>query len=97
MFDLHSMADAHITSVLLADKIIKDQKESRKAEVTELDRYLQLSSHLEKSMDSMHAEKKSFSDRQVHLTKENEELKLKFSQLLDQFQEYVNESEQRIF
>lgn len=36
-------------------------------------------------MDSFQAEKKQFSDRQVKLTKENEELKLKFSQLLDQF------------
>ena len=45
------MADAQITSVLLADKIIKDQKEAKKAEVTELDRYLHLSDNLEKSMD----------------------------------------------
>lgn len=30
------------------------------------------------------------------MTKENEDLKLKFSQLLDQFQEYVNESERKI-
>lgn len=29
------------------------------------------------------------------LTKDNENLKLKFSQLLDQFQEYVNESERK--
>ena len=29
------------------------------------------------------------------MTKDNEELKIKFSQLLDQFQEYVNESEKK--
>lgn len=29
------------------------------------------------------------------LTKDNENLKLKFSQLLDQFQEYVNETERK--
>ena len=33
---------------------------------------------------------------QAALSKENEGLKVKFSQLLDQFQEYVNESEKKI-
>ena len=36
------------------------------------------------------------SNKLQQLTKENENLKLKFSQLLDQFQEYVNESERKI-
>jgi hypothetical protein len=30
------------------------------------------------------------------LSKENEELKIKFSHLLDQFQEYVNETERKV-
>jgi hypothetical protein len=42
-------------------------------------------------------EKKAFTVRQISLTKDNEELKLKFSQLLDQFQEYFNDTEQRLY
>jgi hypothetical protein len=79
------MADAHITSVLLADQIIKEQKENKKTELDTIERYLQISEHIEKKVDSFHIEKKAFTVRQVSLTKENEELKLKFSQLLDQF------------
>lgn len=37
----------------------------------------------------------SLTDKQKGLTKENEELKVKFSQLLDQFQDYVNETEKK--
>jgi hypothetical protein len=79
MFNLQSLADAHITSVLLADQIIKDQKDTKKTELESIERYLQLSEHIEKKVDSFHVEKKAFSVRQVSLTKENEQLKLKFS------------------
>lgn len=46
-------------------------------------------------MQSFKKQKDDFAKNQKTLTKENEELKVKFSQLLDQFQEYVNESEKK--
>lgn len=44
----------------------------------------------------MNKEKEDFSVLQKTLTQENQDLKQKFSDLLDQFQEYVNESETRM-
>jgi len=44
----------------------------------------------------LNKEKEDFSVLQKTLTQENQDLKQKFSDLLDQFQEYVNESETRM-
>ena len=41
-------------------------------------------------------QKSELSAKLKELTSDNDSLKLKFSQLLDQFQEYVNESERKI-
>ena len=40
---------------------------------------------MDDKLESFHKDKKLLADRQLSLTKENEELKLKFSRLLDQF------------
>ena len=50
----------------------------------------------EKELKQFQDEKADYSAQQRALSRENEELKVKFSKLLDQFQEYVNETERKV-
>ena len=54
-----------------------------------MDQELERQRGVEEKVESIHMEKEALNKRQQELTKDNENLKLKFSQLLDQFQEYV--------
>ena len=69
----------------MADQIITDQKLEHKKRVEKFDEQVALYEHIDSKVSSFHQENKDFNDRQISLTKENEDLKLKFSTLLDQF------------
>ena len=48
---------------------------------------------IDKKVENLYKEKNEFKLCKNKLSKENDELKVKFSKLLDQFQEYVNDTE----
>lgn len=82
-FQVQQMAKSQIASVLIADQIIKEQETLKKDKNARLDKQLEIYTDIEKRIELIQNEKKEFNDKQVALTKENEDLKVKFSQLLD--------------
>lgn len=96
MMNFSSLIQAQISTTSLADQIISDHKGDRQKRIDRFDEHVSMFHKIDQKVDSFHTENKDFNERQVVLTKENEDLKLKFSTLLDQFQEFVNESERRL-
>jgi uncharacterized protein YllA (UPF0747 family) len=70
---------------MMAEEIMKDLKEVKKDKLSRLDKDLEYQRVFEERMDDMNKEREGLAQRQKELTKENENLKVKFSQLLDQF------------
>ena len=95
MFALADCVQTQLSSVMVADEILKDLQAAKKEKIHSLDQELERQRGVEEKVESIHMEKEALNKRQQELTKDNENLKLKFSQLLDQFQEYVNESERK--
>lgn len=96
MLYTHGLLKANISCTQICDQILLEHKQLRKEKLAHLDTQLLVYREIEDKMQRIDAEKKESGNRQVELTKQNEDLKVKFSQLLDQFQEYVNETERRM-
>ena len=64
--------------------------------MSNLDDKLKMLDTTQEQIKAFESQKNEFATQQKILSKENEELKLKFSHLLDQFQEYVNETERKV-
>jgi phage-related tail protein len=75
---------------------MKELQEKRKEKFDNLKNEIVGMKQIEHNIENLNKEKEDFSVLQKTLTQENQDLKQKFSDLLDQFQEYVNESETRM-
>ena len=85
LMNFASLIQAQISTTSLADQIITDQKLDRQKRIDKFDDHVSMFNKIDEKVDNFHTENKDFNERQVILTKENEDLKLKFSTLLDQF------------
>ena len=90
------MLQTQINTTAIADEIITDHKKMKDEKLGPLNRQLQIYQEIHDKLHKSENDKKELNGKQVELTKQNEDLKVKFSQLLDQFQEYVNESERKV-
>jgi hypothetical protein len=90
------MVKSQISSISIVDDVMKELQEKRKAKVDNLNKEIEGMKQIEHNIENLNKEKEDFSVLQKTLTQENQDLKQKFSDLLDQFQEYVNESETRM-
>ncbi len=68
---------------MVADDVIQQLHEQSKIKVSNIDKELEFHQKVEEKVDELALEKKEFLTKQFTLTKENEDLKIKFSQLLD--------------
>ena len=96
MFSLGDNFRTQVNAVLMADEILQDLKDQKAEKLSRLDHEIELSKLFEDKVADMNTYRNELCASQAALSKENEGLKLKFSQLLDQFQEYVNESEKKM-
>ena len=85
-----------LSQTYLAESIIKEMKESNKSKVTRVEQQLKYMETLEAQIILFNTQKEEFILQLQPLTVKNEEIKLKFSQLLDQFQEYVIQTEKKM-
>lgn len=83
LFNLGEMVQTQISSVMVADDVIKQLHEQSKTKVENINKELEFHQQVEQKVDELAIEKKEFLTKQFTLTKENEDLKIKFSQLLD--------------
>ena len=96
MFSLGDNFRTQVNAVLMADEILQDLKDQKAEKLSRLDHEIELNKLFEDKVADMNTYRNELCASQAALSKENEGLKLKFSQLLDQFQEYVNESEKKM-
>lgn len=90
------MVKSQISSISIVDEVMKELQEKKKNTAEHLIKEIENMKQIETNIENLSKEKDDFSVQQKALTKENQDLKQKFSDLLDQFQEYVNESETRM-
>ena len=96
MFNVADSLKTQMTSLLVTDDILQNLKDIKNEKLAKINTDLDKTNVFVEKIDQARQEKDDMGSKLQQLTKENENLKLKFSQLLDQFQEYVNESERKI-
>lgn len=72
-----------MSAVLIADDILKNMKISKAEQMKKIDNTLQINSKFNDKVTQFEMEKSQMGEKLQELTKDNENLKLKFSQLLD--------------
>lgn len=83
MFSISDSFKQQISSVLISDDIIKNMKIAKNESLKKLDNQHQINSRFNDKVDQFQKEKAQMGEKLADLTKDNENLKLKFSQLLD--------------
>ena len=79
------MVKSQISSISIVDDVMKELQEKRKAKVDNLNKEIEGMKQIEHNIENLNKEKEDFSVLQKTLTQENQDLKQKFSDLLDQF------------
>ena len=95
MFCLNDSFKQQISAVLVADDIVSTLKFMKKDTLKDYESQIGVNQKYIDKIDLFQKEKEQMGFKLKELTQDNESLKHKFSQLLDQFQEYVNESERK--
>ena len=83
LFNLPQVVEQQIATTIFCDQVLKDHKASLANKNKRINDQLDYVSTLEEQMVHFKRQKEEFSKNQKKLTKDNEELKVKFSQLLD--------------
>ena len=94
--DVGGLLQAHLATIGSTDAALKQMQAQRKDLGERLAEKADAVEAAEKELKQFQDEKADYSAQQRALSRENEELKVKFSKLLDQFQEYVNETERKV-
>jgi len=79
------MVQSQMNSIAIVDEVMRDLQEHKKKEGVTIDKELEHMKLIQKDIEYLNKEKEDFSVQQKTLTQENQDLKQKFSDLLDQF------------
>lgn len=83
LFGLSEMLQSQINSISIVDDVMKELQQKKKNDSNNIDKEIEHMNIIQHNIENLNKEKEDFSILQKTLTKENQDLKQKFSDLLD--------------
>ena len=96
IFDIDQIIANQIMAAKVAEQALKDLQSEAEMKIGDIHAVLDEAGGLQDHMANMVQEKQEVTARLTTVQAENDQIKIKFAKLLDQFQEYVNENEVRM-
>jgi predicted nuclease with TOPRIM domain len=96
IFDIDQIIANQIVAAKVAEMALKDLQADAEVKMSDIQGVLDEASALQDNMAAVLADKQEVTARLNSVQGENDQIKIKFAKLLDQFQEYVNDNEVRM-